>query len=148
MKPDFLTVEDVLGIHAEQIATYGGESGLRDLGLLESAVAQPQATFGGEYLHHGLFPMAAAYLFHIAQNHPFLDGNKRAGLVAALVFLKINGIAIDRGTDLLYDLTIAVVNGSADKQAIAEEFERLALAGPSATNAADATDADSQQENR
>ena len=99
---DFLTVADVLMLHAEQVDLYGGEQGVRDLGLLESAVAQPQAGFGGEYLHADLFEMAAAYLFHIVQNHPFLDGNKRAGAVAALVFLDVNGVEIDapKGRDL------------------------------------------------
>lgn len=129
MKPDFLTVEDVLDIHAEQIEAYGGTAGIRDLGLLESAVAQPQQTFGGTYLHDGLFAMAAAYLFHISQNHAFEDGNKRTGLVAALVFLRINGIAISTGTELLYDLTIAVATGQIAKPGIAEELRRLALEG-------------------
>ncbi len=94
MTPQFLIVEDVLEIHEMQLERYGGGDGLRDQGLLESAVAQPQATFGGEFVHDGLLSMAAAYLFHIVSNHPFLDGNKRAGLLAALVFLDLNGIAI------------------------------------------------------
>ena len=86
-EPEFLTVEDVLQIHDEQLSAYGGATGIRDQGLLESAVAMPQASFGGAYLHEDLPHMAAAYAFHIAQNQPFLDGNKRTGLVAALVFL-------------------------------------------------------------
>jgi len=77
MSPEFLAIEDVLDIHALQLARYGGPDGLRDQGLLESALAQPQATFGGGFVHDGLFPMAAAYLFHIVSNHPFIDGNKR-----------------------------------------------------------------------
>jgi len=77
--PVFLDVEDVLLIHEEQLALYGGAAGIRDAGLLESAVAMPRATAGGEYAHEGLFAMAAAYAFHIAQNQPFLDGNKRTG---------------------------------------------------------------------
>jgi len=84
---DFLELPDVLMVHADQIQRYGGETGVRDLGLLESAVAQPRAAFGGEYLHQDLFGMAAAYLFHIVCNHPFVDGNKRVGLVAARPFL-------------------------------------------------------------
>jgi death-on-curing protein len=90
--PDFLSVVEVLFLHEEQLARYGGGTGIRDIGLLESAVAQPQATFGSEYLHADLFQMAAAYAFHIAQNQPFVDGNKRTGLVAALVFLDLNGV--------------------------------------------------------
>jgi death-on-curing protein len=86
MKPDFLTVAEVLALHEIQLHDYGGLDGLRDKGLLESAVAMTQATFGGEFLHPDLFAMAAAYAFHIAENQPFIDGNKRAGLHAALVF--------------------------------------------------------------
>jgi death-on-curing protein len=93
--PDFLSLEDVLCLHADQVRLFGGHEGVRDLGLLESAIAQPQAMFGGEYLHHDIFEMAAAYVFHLVQNHPFCDGNKRTGVVAALVFLDFNGVEID-----------------------------------------------------
>jgi death on curing protein len=85
-EPEFLTVDDVLLIHDEQLEAYGGIQGIRDNGLLESAAMMPQASFGGEYLHQNLFEMAAAYAFHIAENQPFLDGNKRTALVSALVF--------------------------------------------------------------
>lgn len=91
----FLSLDDVLESHAEQIAAYGGSDGIRDVGLLESALAQPAAMFGGQYLHVDVFGMAAAYLFHIVKNHPFLDGNKRVGLEAALLFLEINGLSIE-----------------------------------------------------
>jgi death on curing protein len=121
---DFLSMEDVLSLHADQIALYGGELGVRDLGLLESAVTQPQATFDGEYLHKDIFEMAAAYMFHIVQNHPFLDGNKRTGAVAALVFLDINGIEIDVPKGSLYDLTISVATGQTNKQQLAEFFSK------------------------
>ncbi len=119
---DFLQVADVLLLHSDQIDRYGGGLGVRDMGLLESAVAQPQASFGGEYLHVDLFEMAAAYLFHITKNHPFLDGNKRAGAVSALVFLDTNGIEIDAPKGSIYDLTIAVATGQAGKTEIAEFF--------------------------
>ena len=119
---DFLDVEDVLTLHTDQVNLYGGGQGVRDLGLLESAVAQPQAAYAGQYLHHGLFEMASAYLFHIVQNHPFLDGNKRTGAVAALVFLDLNGIEIEAPTGSLYDLTISVATGQAGKAEIAEFF--------------------------
>lgn len=99
---------------------YGGEHGVRDLGLLESAVAQPQATFAGEYLHKNLFEMAAAYLFHIVQNHPFVDGNKRAGAVAALVFLDLNDVEIDTPKGSVYELTMSVAKGQAGKAQVAE----------------------------
>jgi death-on-curing protein len=80
--PLFLTVEEVLVIHEDQIAAFGGTLGLRDHGSLESAVAVPQTSFGGEFLHRDVFEMSAAYAFHIAENQPFLDGNKRTALAA------------------------------------------------------------------
>ena len=125
MKIDFLTLDDVLDLHALQIEKYGGAEGVRDLGLLESAIAQPQATFDGEYVHDELFLMAAAYLFHIARNHPFMDGNKRTGLMAALVFLDLNGIVLDRSSDELYTLTMAVAEGRMSKQRVAKKLRQL-----------------------
>ena len=125
-EPLFLDVDDVLELHATQLEAYGGSEGLRDRGLLESAVAQPQSWFGGEFTHDGLFAMASAYLFHIARNHPFVDGNKRAGLLAAVVFLDINGISIDHPSDALYELTMGVAEGRIDKRAVATELERIA----------------------
>ena len=119
---DFLSMEDVLAFHANQVDLYGGDHGVRDLGLLESAVAQPQASFGGSFLHEFPFEMAAAYMYHIVQNHPFLDGNKRTGAAAALVFLDLNNMEIDAPTGSLYDLTIAVATGQTGKAEIAEFF--------------------------
>jgi len=119
---DFLNLEEVLSLHADQIALYGGDHGVRDIGMLDSAVAQPQATFDGEFLHKNLFEMAAAYLFHIVQNHPFLDGNKRTGVVAAMVFLDLNGIEIDAPQGGIYEITLSVAMGKAGKKEIAEFF--------------------------
>ena len=93
-EPAFLSLEDVLLIHDEQLESYGGIEGIRDKGLLESAVMTHQVSFGGEYLHQNLFEMAAAYASHIAKNQSFLDGNKPTALVSALVFLEINGFEI------------------------------------------------------
>ncbi len=118
----FLDVSDVLLVHADQIARYGGEQGVRDMGLLESAVAQPQAAFSGQFLHADLFEMAAAYLFHIVNNHPFLDGNKRAGAVTALTFLDINGVEIEVFKGGIYELTLAVATGQTGKADIAAFF--------------------------
>lgn len=84
--PNFLELDDILKFHQDQIARYGGSDGLRDRGDLESALAQPEVSFGGRMLHGDLFEMAAAYLFHIVMNHPFVDGNERVGTVAALGF--------------------------------------------------------------
>lgn len=113
--PVFLDVDDVLLIHEEQLARYGGSAGLRDTGLLESAVAMPRATAGGEFAHQDLFAMAAAYAFHIAQNQPFIDGNKRTGLLAAIVFLNLNGVAITDPNGRLYDGMVAVADRRVDK---------------------------------
>ena len=85
MDPVFLTLSEVLDIHEDQVTVYGGSSGLRDLRMLESAIATPVATFDGEYLHPTIPAMAAAYLFHLAQNHPFIDANKRTGAMAAIL---------------------------------------------------------------
>jgi death-on-curing protein len=128
--PLFLDVEDVIEIHATQLEVFGGSAGLRDRGLLESAVAQPQASFGGAFAHDGLFEMAAAYLFHIVRNHPFVDGNKRAGLLASMVFLDVNGISIAHPSDALYELTMGVAEGRVEKATIVAELERIAKAKP------------------
>lgn len=126
MTPDFLTLEDVLDIHARQLSRFGGGEGVRDLGLLESALAQPRATFGGEYVHSGLWEMAAAYLFHIVSNHPFVDGNKRVGLLSALVFLELNGISMTQGSEELYTLTMAVAAGQETKAGVVSALMRIA----------------------
>jgi len=126
MSPDFLTLEEVLEIHSTQLARFGGAAGVRDVGLLESALSQPQASFGGQYVHEDLFEMASAYLFHVVSNHPFVDGNKRAGLLSALVFLDINGIEINDQGDTLYDLTIKVASGNSNKREISEVLRHLA----------------------
>lgn len=111
----FLTTDEVRTIHARSIDTFGGAHGLRDPGLLESAVAMPPASFGGQELHDSLHDKAAAYLFHLVQNHPGVDGNKRIGLAAALAFLQLNGVTVDATDDALVDLVLDVARGSADK---------------------------------
>lgn len=124
----FLTVEVVLALHQRQLDRYGGGAGLRDRGLLESAVAQAQASFADGYVHEGLFAMAAAYLFHIVSNHPFVDGNKRAGLLAAQVFLHLNGVVLLHASHAFYELTMGVASGHIDKASVARELERIARA--------------------
>ena len=99
-----------------------GRPGIRDQGLLESAVGMPQASFGGEFLHADLFTMAAAYAFHIAQNQAFVDGNKRAGLLSALVFLDMNGIVIGDPECRLYQAMIDIAEKTMDKSGLAELF--------------------------
>ena len=128
--PEFLDLDEVLEIHALQLDEYGGLSGVRDQGLLESAIEQPRATAFGELLHGDLFEMAAAYLFHIVKNHAFLDGNKRTALLAALVFLDINGVSLEHDDERLYDLTMAGAEGRADKKQIADALRTLAGEAP------------------
>lgn len=119
MHPLFLTVEDIVEIHTDQIGRYGGMLGIPEPYLLQSAVAQPCATFENNYLHQNLFEMAAAYLFHIVMNHPFLDGNKRTGAAAALVFLFLNGIEVIIEEDAYADIVLAVAQGRMKKGEIA-----------------------------
>ncbi len=138
LEPEFLTVDDVLHLHADQILIYGGDAGLRDLDLLESAVAQPQATYGSQYLHDSPFSMAAAYLFHITNNHAFVDGNKRTGLAAALTFLRLNLFVIERSTDQLINLTFGIATGAVTKEQAAKALEELWLAETSGEAAAEA----------
>jgi len=124
--PVFLNLAEVLEIHRDQLKRYGGNPAIRDLGLLQSALAMPAAGFGGSYLHNSLFEMAAAYLFHIVQNHPFVDGNKRTGAVASLVFLSLNNVEIDVDEEILEKTVRGVAQGKVDKQAIARFFKEHA----------------------
>jgi death-on-curing protein len=127
MDPLFLTLEEVIEINFDQVRRYGGTAGVSDEGLLLSALAMPQAGFGDQYAHADLFEMAAAYLFHIVKNHPFIDGNKRCGAVAARVFLLLNGIDVTLPEDAAYDLVIATAEGRATKAEIAAAFRENSL---------------------
>jgi death on curing protein len=113
--PKFINKQIVLQIHQRQIEKFGGSLGLRDSGLLESALAQPEATFGGELLHSTIAEQAAAYLYHIAKNHPFIDGNKRTAFAVMDTFLRVNGYKLALTDDDAYDLVLAVVDGRLDK---------------------------------
>jgi death-on-curing protein len=121
--PVFLTVDQVLEIHRRGIEEHGGSAELRDRGLLESAVAMPAAQFGGEYLHEGLAAMAAAYLFHLCKNHPFVDGNKRVAVTAAEVFVELNGRRLKAMDKELEKLTLGVADSSISKQDATRFFE-------------------------
>jgi death-on-curing family protein len=120
--PRFLKLRRVLQIHESQIELFGGSNGIRDIGLLESALAMPQTSFGGTYMHGDIYAMAAAYLFHIVSNHPFIDGNKRTGTAVALFFLKLNGIDHDIDDAALESLVISVACGETCKDKIAAFF--------------------------
>ncbi len=123
-QPAFLSTETVLRIHADQIARHGGDLGIRDEGLLESALAQPRAAFSNQWLHEDIFKMAAAYVFHLAGNHPFVDGNKRTALVAAMTFLELNGYEVaDEGTELA-DLVLEVIELRRDKAWLADQLRQ------------------------
>jgi len=122
----FLNLAEIMEIHQEQIKAFGGADGIRDMRLLESALSQPEATFGGVYLHEDMFHMAAAYAFHLAQNHPFFDGNKRTAFVAAAVFLEMNGFLFHDPKDSLIDIMLQVASGKMSKEELAKTFRRLA----------------------
>ncbi len=120
----FLTVAEVLRLHKLQIQDFGGAFGIRSEELLESAVMQPQSTFGGFMLHKNIFDMAAAYLFHICQNHPFVDGNKRTALDACCFFLFFNGYELSGDEDEIADFVLKVAEGKAKKPDIARFLRR------------------------
>ena len=123
----YLSIEEVLFIHEDQIANYGGSADIRDRKLLESAITQPAATFDSNELHPGVFDKAAAYLFHICGNHPFVDGNKRTSLATALVFLELNGVIIEDPDQELYQIVMQVATGSSSKEIIASALRRLTV---------------------
>jgi len=126
MKIKFLSLSEVLLIHENQIDLYGGSPGTRDIKLLISAISMPEGQFSGEYFHRDLFEMAAAYIFHISQNHPFVDGNKRTALATALVFLDLNGIEINDPEEKLFIMMIEVASGKLNKEKIADILKQLA----------------------
>jgi death on curing protein len=121
--PNFVSKSMVVSIHARQIERFGGTPGVRDEGLLESALAQPQATFGGQFLHPTISEQAAAYLYHIAMNHPFIDGNKRTAFAVMDTFLRLNGCALNLTDDRAYDLVMRVARGTMTKEELSTEFE-------------------------
>ncbi len=123
--PAFLTLAEAIEVHTDQIHRYGGQRGVRDLGLLESALAQPEASFGGEWLHRNLFEMASAYAYHLCQNHPFFDGNKRTALACALVFLELNGVSITDHKGLLKDAMLRVASSKMTKTELASLLRKL-----------------------
>lgn len=123
--PLFLTLAEVIEVHADQIKRYGGDAGVRDLGLLESALAQPEASFAGEWLHSTVYEMAAAYAYHVCQNHPFIDGNKRTALACALVFLDLNGIRLPDPQGLLKNAMLNVASGKMDKAELSQLLRTL-----------------------
>ena len=123
MEPVFLSLDEVLEIHEQQIERYGGSPGLRYAAGLESAVATPQATFGDEFLHTSIPAMAAAYLFHLCQSHPFIDGNKRVGANAAITFLLMNNREPTFDEEELVNVVGSIAPGGLGKPGLIEIFE-------------------------
>ena len=119
----FLTMSEVLLILEDQIRNYGGIYGVRDTNLLSSAIYMPESSFDGKYLHETIPAMAAAYAFHICQNHPFMDGNKRASLASSLVFLDLNGYELNCRNEPLYNEIINTAKGEVKKEGLIKFFE-------------------------
>jgi death-on-curing protein len=120
----FLSLDEMLALQADQIERYGGRPGIRDIGLLQSALGMPSATFDGRYLHGSLHEMAAAYLFHLVQNHPFVDGNTHVGLMALLVFLGLNDHWPEADAEALEHLVRGVASGRITKPEVAVYVQR------------------------
>ena len=117
-EPLFLTSAEIIEIHDYQIEHFGGGEGLRDIELLKSAIGMPSATFGGKYLHPTVLEMAAACLYHLVENHPFVDGNKRVGAMAALIFLDLNGYDFDASDADFTAVVLKVASGEMMKSEI------------------------------
>lgn len=125
--PKFPSTFSVKKIHAAQIKRFGGSPGIRDEGLLESALAQPQATFAAQLLHSSIHEQAAAYLYHLAMNHPFIDGNKRTAFATMDSFLRVNGYALNISKEEAYTLVIQVVQGEIDKVQLSEQLRKVVI---------------------
>ncbi len=120
--PRFLSLQNVLHIHENTLAEEGGAPGLRDEGLLASALDMPQASFSGNFLHNDIAEMAAAYLYHICQNHAFVDGNKRTAAFSEVLFLALNGVPDESLPDdaELERVTLTVAAGTMTKQEVGQ----------------------------
>jgi death-on-curing protein len=124
MEFTFLSLSEVLEIHLDQIHRYGGLPGIRDMELLKSALGMPAATYNSSFLHTDVYEMASAYLFHIVINHPFIDGNKRTGTVAALIFLMLNGYEFHAPREKLTETVLKVADGSLSKTELSLFFKK------------------------
>ena len=122
--PKFLEIADVLDIHQILIEQLGGMFGVRDEGLLESALSQPKASFFGELLHPTIHEQAAAILYHLAKNHPFLDGNKRTAYGAMETFLRLNGYNLALSNEEIYNMVIQVAQGEMSKEELTSLLEQ------------------------
>lgn len=123
MEIKFLLLDHILKIHQDQILRYGGTAGIRDLNSLKSALNTPSATYDGQFLHTTIYEMAAAYLFHIVKNHPFIDGNKRTGAVTTMTFLLVNGCSLIVTNDNLVKTTLFVAQNKLSKSELATNIK-------------------------
>ena len=126
MEPLFLRLDEILAIHQDQIARYHGDPGIRDMTLLKSAIAQPCATYDGQFLHSSYEEMAAAYLYHLVNNHACIDGNKRLGAVSSVVFLLMNGYTFDAPQHDFTELVMSVAQGQTSKSEVLRFFQSWA----------------------
>jgi death-on-curing protein len=123
----YLTPEQVLFIHARLIAETGGEHGIRDLGLLQSAVSRPEATFDGNELYPDIHHKAAALMESLINNHSFVDGNKRTGIASAAMFLRINGYSLTISNKELETYTLSVASGQESVEMIAKWLKQYSV---------------------
>ena len=124
MTVGYLSIEQVRALHADQLRLYGGATGLRDNGALESAVARPAMTFGGEDLYEDLASKASALMHSLVLNHPFVDGNKRIGAHAAILFVELNGQTFLATPGELVEMTVAVAEGNVAVEALTIWFRQ------------------------
>ena len=125
-EPVWLTLQDVIAAHGEGLADHGGSDGVRDLGLLESALARPCHHFA--YGQKSTFHPAAAYAHGIVRNHPFLDGNKRVGFLACCLFLDLNGYEMNASEEAVVETWLALAEGAIDEEFLAQWIENSCIA--------------------
>jgi len=121
---NYLTLEEVLKFHDEMIERFGGPAGIRDLALLESALAQPEMAVFDNEVYETIIEKAAAYIYFIIKNHPFIDGNKRTGLVCAIVFLRNNNIEVQENFESLYNFAIDIASSEIQIPEIVEYLKK------------------------
>lgn len=124
MKIRYLTLDDVIAIHDNMVSLYGGSHGIRDLGLVESAIARPQATFGGQDLYPNIFLKASALFHSLIFNHAFIDGNKRTSITSTARFLSMNGYNLDASGKEFVSFPLKVENKHLSFEEIAEWLKK------------------------
>ncbi len=122
--PKFLSVEEVLKLHQDQIDSFGGTPGVRDRRLLEAALTQPQIRLGGKLLHPRIYEQAAAYLYHLAMSYPFVDGNKRTAFAVMDTFIRLHGCSLDLTNDQAYELVMQLVKGKLSQDRLITYLEK------------------------